>query len=131
LTKELTAAFQDITISDQEDCGTTMYLEVLVDNWTKKDIMYRYIKDGSKLVLLTDDNINNYMGKKVKLRSIMFCKNKTVCKTCAGKMFEMLGIKNIGLTTAKLSGTLLNLNMKKFHNSTVNINPIDLNSLTL
>lgn len=131
LSKELTAAFQDITIGDTKDCGTELYLEFVLDKWIAKDILYRYIKDGSKLVLLTDQNINSYIGKKIKLRSIMFCKSKKVCKTCAGQMYEKLGIKNIGLTTTRVSSTLLNMNMKKFHDSTVSINPIDLDTIQL
>lgn len=92
---------------------------------------YRYIVEGNKLVLLSPDIIDKYVGKKIKLRTPIYCKSDKLCSKCAGTLYYKLGIKNVGLTTSKLSSTLLNLNMKKFHNSTANISKIDINNITL
>lgn len=130
--KQFTAAFQGIVLGDSgSDCGTKLYLEFVLTDWMKKDVLYRYIIDGSKLVLLTDENIGKYMGTKIKLRSPMFCKNEKICSKCAGTMFEKLGLKNVGLTATRVASTLRDKNMKKFHDSTVSIATIDLNSISL
>ena len=57
------------------------------------------------------------MNKPVKIRSSMFCKNDKICSVCAGKRFYILGIQNIGLTSGRVTNTLLNASMKNFHNA--------------
>lgn len=130
--KQLTAAFQGIVLDKKgSDCGSKGYLDILVTPWVKKDLLYRYIIEGGKLVQLTDKNIDSYVNKKVKLRSPMFCIGDKLCRVCAGTMYEKLGIDNVGLTTAKVSSTLLNLSMKKFHDSTAHLYKININSIDL
>ena len=131
-TKQLNAAFQGVILDvPDSDCGTKGYVEIIITPWVKKDVMYNYIVEGTKLVLLDDTNIDKYINKKVKMRSPMFCIGDKLCRKCAGVMFDKLGIENVGLTTAKVSSTLLNLSMKKFHNSTASVTTIDLNNITL
>lgn len=131
-TKQLNAAFQGVVLDGPDsDCGTKGYLEILITPWVKKDVLYNYIIVGNSLVLLDDTNIDKYMNTKVKMRSPMFCISDKLCRKCAGVIFDRLGIDNVGLTTAKVSSTLLNLNMKKFHNTTASVSTIDLNSITL
>ena len=97
----------------------------------KSKFLYRYIIDGDKLVLLTKENIDKYVGKKIKLRSIMYCgADSGVCMTCAGKQYEQIEIDSIGLTTSTLTGALLNLKMKSFHDSSVKMQAIDLDDMT-
>lgn len=130
--KQLTAAFQGIVLDEPgSDCGSKGYLEVLVTPWIKKDLLYRNIIENGKIVQLDNSNIDKYLNKKVKLRSPMFCISDNLCRTCAGSMYDKLGINNIGLTTSKVSSTLLNLSMKKFHDSSASVNKIDVNSLDL
>lgn len=132
LTKQLTAAFQGIVLDGPgSDCGTKGTLDILLTPWLVQDLLYSFIVDGGKLVLLDDKTIKKYVGKKVKLRFPMFCISEKLCRTCAGLMFEKLGLENIGLTTSKVSTRLLNLNMKKFHVTTANIKTIDILTLSL
>ena len=132
LSKQLIAALQTIMLDKPgSDCGTKNHIDVLVTPWIKKDLMYRYIKSGNSYILLDETNIDKYMNTRVKLRSPMYCESEKLCSICAGKMYEKLGIENIGLTSSKVSTTILNLNMKKFHNSTASLYKIDLNKLTL
>ena len=101
---------------DVQDCGTKGYIELVIPASMGSKFLYRYIIDGNKLVMLDNDNMKNYVGKKVKLRSIMYCGcDSGVCMTCAGKLFEKLQIDSIGLTTSTLTGALLNLKMKAFN----------------
>ena len=116
---------------DVQDCGTKGYVEIVIPPSMKSKFLYRYVIDGGKLVMLDNSNIDNYVGKKVKLRSIMYCGcDSGVCMTCAGRLFEKLQIDAIGLTTSTLTGALLNLKMKAFHDSSVKVNAIDLDDMT-
>lgn len=116
---------------DVQDCGTKAYVEIVIPPSMKSKFLYRYVIDGGKLVMLDNSNIDKYVGKKVKLRSIMYCGcDSGVCMTCAGRLFEKLQIDAIGLTTSTLTGALLNLKMKAFHDSSVKVNAIDLDDMT-
>ena len=130
LSKQLNAALQSIVIhTDIFDCGSKGYIEEILTMHNTKDFMYRYMIEGSKLVLLEPSNSSKYIGKKIKFRSPMFCKN-TLCVACAGQQSLKLENKNVGLTANKLSSTLTNYNMKKFHSNSVKIKKIDLNDIS-
>lgn len=116
---------------DVQDCGSKGYIELVIPPSMKSKFMFRYIIDNGKLVMLDDNNIDKYIGKKVKLRSIMYCGcDSGVCMTCAGRLFEKLQIDSIGLTTSTLTGALLNLKMKAFHDTSVKVMEIDLDDMT-
>ena len=130
--KQLTAAFQGIVLdAPGSDCGSKGYIEITITDWIKKDVLYRNIIENGKIVHLDENNIDKYLNKTVKMRSPMFCTSDNLCRTCAGSMYDKLGIDNIGLTASKVSSTMLNLNMKKFHNSTASITKIDLKTIAL
>lgn len=130
--KQVSSLGQAVVLrKDIQDCGSKGYVEIVIPKSMKSKFMYRYIIDGGKTVLLDDETIEKYIGKKVKLRSIMYCGcDSGVCMTCAGKLFEKLQIDSIGLTTSTLTGALLNLKMKAFHDSSVKVNEIDLDDMT-
>lgn len=129
--KQIMAALQAIQLDKRgSDCGSKGYVKVVVTKGSESDFTYRYIIEGNKLVLLTNENINKYIGREVKLRSPMFCIGKKLCRTCAGIMFEKLEINNIGLTAARVSSTLTNLSMKKFHDTTTKIQTISLDDIS-
>lgn len=115
--KQVSSLGQAVVLrKDVPDCGTKGYIEIVISPSMKSKFLYRYVIDGNKLVMLDNENIKNYVGKKIKLRSIMYCGcDSGVCMTCAGKLFEKLQIDSIGLTTSTLTGALLNLKMKAFN----------------
>ena len=116
---------------DVEDCGTKGYVEIVLPKSMKSKFLYRYIIEGGKPLMLTNENIDKYLGKKVKLRSIMYCGcDSGVCLTCAGRLYEKLQIDSVGLTTSTLTGALLNLKMKSFHDTSVKLQTIDLDDMT-
>ena len=127
-TKKINNAMQTLVLDDLgSDCGTKYYNTVKMTDKTAKLFVNRYILDSSgELVILKPDNIKQYVGKEVKMRSPMFCKGDKICNKCAGDFFYKMNIKNAGLLTSTLSGTLMNLSMKKFHDSTVKFNKIDI-----
>lgn len=113
------------------DCGTTENLLIYLYPSLKKEYMYRYVVDGKNLILLTPNNIGDYLDTFVKLRSPMFCKTKDYkyCSKCIGEQPYMLGLTKFGLAIARLSNTLLNLQLKKFHDLTVKVHDIDKDDL--
>lgn len=101
-------------------------MKVVIEDKLKDIFLYRYILDGGKLVMLNKNNISKYIGKQVMMRSPMFCKSEKICNKCAGDLFYKLGIKNAGLLTSTFSGSLMNLNMKSFHDASIRYLNIDM-----
>ena len=130
--KQISSLGQAVVLrKDVQDCGTKGYIELVIPKSMKSKFIYRYVIDNGKPVLLDDNTIDKYVGKKVKLRSIMYCGcDSGVCMTCAGTLFEKLQIDSIGLTTSTLTGALLNLKMKSFHDTSVKVNEINLDDMT-
>ena len=100
---------------------------------SNKDMLkYRYIlnTDG-KLFLMTPENISEFIGKRVKLRSPMTCKNPRICNKCAGEFYKKMGIENAGMLNCTLSGKLTNISMGKFHDATIYFDDIDINNFLI
>ena len=116
LAKQLMAGMQTEILDDPgTDCGTKGTINFLLTEEDANDFQYRNINDNGKVVMLTPDNMKHFIGKEVKMYSPMYCAGKHICSKCAGKVDN----KFIGLDTNKIATTLTNLNMKKFHDSTL------------
>ncbi len=133
MSKKLLAAMQTevIDTDTNSDCGTTKTIEINITNSNKNNYLYRYILEGSKLVELNDSNIDKYVGKTVKLRTPMYCKNDKICNKCAGNFIYKLGDVNVGLQCSKIATTLTQLGMKKFHVSNISTTKIDIDDLLI
>lgn len=93
------------TIISKDDCKTKKYLEITITKSLLSSIQGRYYMDDEtgQLILITPTN--KLIGKKIKLRSPLYCKNKTgICKICYGELSDKLGTKHIGL----LAGEVIN-----------------------
>lgn len=132
LSKQITAAMQSVILDKAgSDCGTKGYITITLSDKLKNDFIYRYIITGKTLLILTEDNIDKYYGKEVQVRSPLYCINSKICNKCAGDMYYKLGLTNLGLTSVRVSSALLNLSMKKFHDSTVKTYPVDIRKLII
>lgn len=136
LAKSLLAAMQSEVLGDKDsDCGTKGFIKIKIPEKKFSDFLYRYIIEGSKLVLLTDDNIKKYIGKEVKLRSPMYCigvgKEKCLCNKCAGDFYYKIGKKNIGLLCSRPAETTKRLGMKKFHSNLIESYTIDVDDMII
>ena len=133
LAKELSSAMQTEVLGDAgSDCGTIKGLMVTIPSSKPDDYLYRYIIENGKLICLTPDVINKYIGKTVTMRSPMFCIAKDcICSKCAGEDFYKLGKKAIGLTATKVATTCSRMNMKKFHENLVKTRDIDIKDIFL
>lgn len=130
MTKKYLSAYQTMVLDKKgTDCGTERYKELLLTKDNYKLFIYRYIIVGEKLVLLDNEQIQKYIGRIVKLRSPLYCISNKICNKCAGELFYKLGIENIGLTTTKVSSTLMNKSLKKFHDVSLKLHEVDLNDI--
>ena len=131
-TKKFFAAYQTSIIGEPgSDCGSKSYREFKLTKDNYKNVKYRWIFDGGKLICLTPEIASKYFGKTVKMRSPLYCKDTHICSKCAGDLFYRLNIKNIGLTTADISSTYLNRLMKSFHSAVVEIYSVDIDKMLL
>ncbi len=121
------AAFQHIELLPEgSDCGTKRYIEMNVDKKNINMIMYSYAIVGNKLVEITSENRDQFIGKKVKLRFSSMCEAKNgICNACAGNLFYRLGIKNVGSATPQIPSKLKLLSMKLFHDDQLNFTEMD------
>lgn len=111
------------------DCGTKLYSEVVLTKDVISAFMYSYIiKNDGSLEELTSENIDKYRGKKVKVRSALYCKktkNGKICNHCAGNFFERRGNRNAGLSCPYIATVLKLKSMKAFHDSNVKVSEMD------
>lgn len=121
--KKLLSLLQMMEVDEPDtDCGTKNLIPITINKKNKSDIVYTYIDNGSgQLVMLTHDNIDSYIGKKVMMRSPMSCTGQKICSKCAGKLFYLLDARHAGLFATQISHTALNLGLKAKHNSLVEL----------
>ena len=118
--KKLAAAFQSIMVDEKgSDCGTTRTITMTLTKGNIKLFMYRYVLERGKLVMIDDDNFKSFIGKTVKMRTPLYCKNDKYCSKCAGELYNKLGIQNVGLLTTRIGTSLLNSSLKQFHDMTL------------
>lgn len=130
LFKQLVATFQTVVLDKKgSDCGSKSFIDIKLTSKNIDKFMYRYIKDGSKYIMLSPEVIKKYVGKTVHMRSPMHCTSTKLCNICAGDIFYKMNIENVGLLTSQISSDMLNASMKKFHDSNQKMNEIDINSM--
>lgn len=115
ITKEINRYANNSSISE-EDCGTRMALPTIILAAKQKEYIGNYIFEGSKEILLTNDNIAQYVGTKVNVRSPIYCHTEGVnyCTHCAGlKLSETP--QAIGSYMSDVGSAFLNAFMKMMH----------------
>jgi hypothetical protein len=85
------------------DCGTKKTIDVKLTNRNRNDFEYRYIVEGDKLVELTPQVMDKYIGKTIHMRSPMYCLGDKTCNICAGEMNYKLGNKNVEFRHEEIS----------------------------
>lgn len=122
-----TMAYQDIILDEPgTDCGTDRHIEVVLTSKNVNQYMYNnIIGNNGKLTELNSQNMDKYIGKKVKMRMAYLCPHEKPCAACAGNFYYKLGVKNVGLTLMQVFSIYKNKSMKAFHDSTVQLTEID------
>jgi len=108
-----------------DDCGTTHYLETEIAKGYEGFYYYRWIKHNGKLMLTDPNNIKQFIGKVVQMRSPLYCKTANVCKKCAGDFLGRIGIDYEGLAAFEIADVLVNSMMSAFHDSSIRSSHID------
>lgn len=126
LAKKLLASCQtEILDVKDSDCGSKRGIHIMLTSSNKSKFLSRYVIQNKKPVLLTDNNIDSFVGSEVELRSPMGCVGDKICNVCAGDFYYKVGSTSIGMSASKIATTLTNLNMKKFHNNVIKYTRID------
>jgi len=118
LSEKYNVILQNVVVGDPgTDCGTKRTLKVTISD---KHLYLNIVVNG-KLVLLTPENIDKYLGKVCNLRTPLFCKAKEpmYCAACCGDRQHRIGITNIGQTFNTISGSTLNAALKKKHDISI------------
>lgn len=127
IAKQLNAAFQGLQLNPDpnSDCRTPLTLRVTVDN--PREYLFRFYKEGGKLVEVMPDDLGDLKGKTLQFRSPLYCGDKKgICSKCAGTLHHRMGIVNIGLIAGRIGTTLMNASLKAFHDSSLKRTRIDL-----
>jgi hypothetical protein len=100
-----------------DDCGSKLGVTTVVNaGQERKLIGFTAIIDDNTQVKINKDNVGEYLGKRLTLRSPMYCKMPMTdyCKTCLG---DRLATNPTGLSTAvaEYGSTFLALFMKSMH----------------
>ena len=130
--KRYNATYQDKRLLDPgSDCGSTTYFETVLQTGLKDSYIYRYISDNGKLIMLTPDNIDKYVGQKIKLRTPLHCmaEEPCFCSKCVGDRPYRLGTRNIGFFFMTISGSTLNAALKKKHDVSVKLYPVSVDEV--
>lgn len=127
--KLITAATQTIVLDEPgTDCGSKQYITEELNSKNIADFMYNWIvKPNGDLEELTSKNMDKYLGKKVNMRFVAYCKSKhKICSKCAGNMFYRRSeSRNVGVSCNITANALKLLNMKSFHDGTIKTSEID------
>lgn len=116
-------------VSKLVDCGTKDYIKVGLTKKNVKDWYYSYmISSNGRLIELTPDIADKYIGQEVKMRYSALCKcgGGYICESCMGSLFKRIGIQNVGTLSTILGSSLKNKLMKRFHDNTISIYEIDI-----
>ena len=135
LTRQLIYSTVNMELGNVEDCKTTEYLEmdVMVKNSSgqldekktealAKTLIWRYVvsMDGKTHILITKDNYKALMGRRIKLRSPIYCRSKKICKKCYGNVCNILHSNQIGIIGTQAVGERsTQLVLRTFHTSGV------------
>ena len=115
IVKVITRSMQNVTIRG-DDCKSKMYYKMLLRPTIAKLFIGRTISVNGKLILLDKDNIKNYEGKVVQLRSPLYCKMPYTdfCKTCVGTTVGA-SEQAAAMLTADVGSTIMLASMAKMH----------------
>lgn len=114
LLRQLCIANSSIVLGEN-DCGTKDGFKIKITETNYKKFYGRYTVKNE---LLTPENIKNYIGKEIVIRSPMYCesKNNTICKKCFGSDHNLHKSKYIGMLASQSLGERLQQTMlKNFH----------------
>lgn len=126
-TKIVNRMFQNVKVT-MDDCGTALGWPVELTKGNHTDYLgfYRVLSSG-KPELIAKGNYEKFLGKSITMRSPQFCKAGGVnfCKTCLG-ILNSENENGLSSHVSAITSTLLNLEMKRMHNTAITLTKINL-----
>jgi DNA-directed RNA polymerase subunit beta' len=121
ISRKLIFTCVNLVLGDEEDCGTTDYLDVFVDNEQKARMLVgRYFLKNESLDEITNENYMEIVGAYIRLRSPILCKHEKICHKCYGNSYKYLHSKFVGIIAAQALGEkTTQLILRTFHTSGV------------
>ena len=118
LSQFLIRIFQNHIVTDLKDCGTNRTLLRTIPVWSTGFYVGLNIMEGKNLVTLTNENIGQYAGKKVAMRSPQFCRElgNGYCHACIGEVNAKYP-EALGGQALDIGHIILYIFMKKAHGS--------------
>ena len=128
-TKWLFRASSNMTVTE-ENCGSTLGVDIVATPGNERRLVgFTAIKADGNQVKITNDNVGEYMGRKVWLRSSLFCRlpKTDFCKVCVG---ERLANNPTGLSTAVAAygSTFMDTAMSAMHATALKTTRLDYTS---
>ncbi len=112
-----------------DDCGTTNGIPIVITEKNKSNFMRRYIVGSDGPILLTEENMTQYINQRIVLRSPLFCKlDKTdYCAKCCG---DKLSTHKSGLSMAvsDYGSIFMGIMMSAAHSKGLSTAKMDINT---
>ena len=125
LARKIITANANLKIDDK-DCNSKKYLEILVNSKNANLFLGRFHMFKGKLTEIK--TTKSLIGKKIKLRSPLYCKSKNgICKTCYGNLYKKLKSNNIGIIAGGAVNQVVVNKMMKMRHKTAQVEVIDVN----
>ena len=122
-TKLVMRVFQDLLI-DNDDCGTTRTTPIdFSDGMCRvKDFIGRTVREGEQDVVITEDNMKQFEGRKVNMYSPMTCATPhNLCYKCCGRRAKDLGADVVGIQVIKITSKFMLTSMKNMHGTVLQV----------
>jgi len=129
IAKLILRVLQDTRITI-DDCKTKRGEHIHGNKDQLRDFVWNYVieKDGSN-TLMTDDNIGEFVGKDLTIRTPGYCQaTQGFCAKCFGRLFEVLGQKAFAPVANDFARTQTTNSLKSMHgksHSTVDVSDIN------
>jgi hypothetical protein len=120
LTRQLVYALGSVMLSENiDDCNTNEYLTFYLNKEIAERITGRWIKTenmNSWMQINSIKELDDLIGKKIYMRSPIYCKSHKLCKKCFGKLGEVLKSNNVGILAGNTIGERgTQMIMRTFH----------------
>jgi len=123
--KFILRVLQNVLI-EEDDCGSTVTVKMKPSQEDKETYLGNTILVNGSQVLLTEENIDKYVGKDINMRSPLFCKTKrdSFCKVCIGQRYAD-SPTSLASAGSAVGSTFMALFMAAMHGKALKTNPYD------
>ena len=114
----------EILLIDNDDCGTTRTTPIdFSDGMCRvKDFIGRTVREGEQDVVITEDNMKQFEGRKVNMYSPMTCATPhNLCYKCCGRRAKDLGADVVGIQVIKITSKFMLTSMKNMHGTVLQV----------